>query len=138
VQKLSALGQERTSPRLLSNVRFAPKADIANLPRYVRFVPQADIRIAAKPPLLNYLVGTQQERLGHGEAKGLSSRQINDEIELCRLLDREDGRLRAAQNLVDVVRGTSEQVRDIWVFTYLRWTHPFNAFSLTGSSLTSL
>jgi hypothetical protein len=42
---MSALGQERTWGRPAINVRFTPKADIANEMRNVRFVPQADIQV---------------------------------------------------------------------------------------------
>src|SRR5262249_58932989 len=37
-----------------------------------------------------------------------------DEIELGRLLDRNFARLRPAKNLVDIIGGASEQVRDVW------------------------
>ena len=48
----------------------------------------------------------ETERLGGG--------QIDDEIEFGRLLDREVARLRPAQNLVDIVGGAPEQVREVW------------------------
>ena len=51
---------------------------------------------------------------GTVEAERLGGRQIDDEIELGRLLDRDVGRLRPAQNLVDIVGGAPEQVREIW------------------------
>ena len=50
---------------------------------------------------------------GTVEAERLGGRQIDDEIELGRLLDREVGRLRPAQNLVDIVGGAPEQVREV-------------------------
>ena len=45
------------------------------------------------------------------EAKRLGGRQIDDEVELGRLLDRNVGRFRPAQNLVDKLGGAPEQVR---------------------------
>ena len=47
------------------------------------------------------------------EAERLGGRQVDDQIELGRLLDREVGRLRPAQNLVDIVGGAPEQVREV-------------------------
>src|ERR1700674_3678301 len=60
------------------------------------------------------LVDAQKERLGDGQAERLGGRQIDDEIEFGRLLDRDVGRLRPAQNLVDIVGGAPEQVREVW------------------------
>jgi hypothetical protein len=53
--------------------------------------------------LFDHLVGAREQRRWHVEAKRLGGGQIDDEIELGRLLDRYVGRLRAAQNLVDIV-----------------------------------
>ena len=47
------------------------------------------------------------------EAERLGGREIDDEIEFGRLLDRDVGGLRAAQNLVDIVGGAPEQVREV-------------------------
>ena len=46
------------------------------------------------------------------EAERLGCRQIDDQIELGRLFDREVGRLRSAQNLVNIVGGAPEKVRE--------------------------
>ena len=51
---------------------------------------------------------------GTVEAERLGGVQVDDEIELGRLLDRDVGRLRPAQNLVDIVGGAPEQVREVW------------------------
>jgi hypothetical protein len=40
---MSALGQKQTLKRLRPDVRFTPKADIAERDRHVHFVPKADI-----------------------------------------------------------------------------------------------
>ena len=50
----------------------------------------------------------------HFEAERLGGRQIDDQIELGRLLDRDVSRLRPAQNLVDEVGGAPELVREVW------------------------
>jgi hypothetical protein len=54
-----------------------------------------------------HLVGAGEQRGRHGEAEHLGGRQINDEIELGRLLDRKIGWLRPTQNLVDHRRNRS-------------------------------
>ena len=49
----------------------------------------------------------------HGETERLCSRQIDDEIELGWLLDREVAGLRSAQNFIDIVASAPEQVREV-------------------------
>ena len=67
----------------------------------------------SKNPLLDHLVGERLDRVGHLDAERLGGRKIDHEIEPGRLLDREVGRLRPAQNLVDIVGGAAEQVRKV-------------------------
>jgi hypothetical protein len=62
------------------------------------------------------LVGAQQERLRNRQDERLGGRQVDDEFELGRLLDREVGRLRPAQNLVDIVGGAPKL---IWPICYI-------------------
>src|SRR5262249_18541206 len=63
---------------------------------------------------LDHLVGARQERLRDRQAERLSGGEIDDKIKLGRLLDRDVTRLRAAQNLVDIIGGASILVRDAW------------------------
>src|ERR1700745_2660151 len=65
-------------------------------------------------PSFDHLVGASEEHWRHVEAEDFGGRQIDDEVEFGRLLHREIGRLRAAQNLIDIVRRSSEKVREIW------------------------
>jgi hypothetical protein len=71
----------------------------------------------ASPPgsirLFNHFVGAQQELFWNGQTDRFRRRVVDDKVELDRLLDRDVGRLRTAQNLVDVICGSSEQVRKI-------------------------
>ena len=59
--------------------------------------------------------------------EGLGGRKIDDEIEFDRLLDRNVARLRAAQNLINVVAGAPELIRqvcvrfDVFLETVYRW-----------------
>ena len=48
------------------------------------------------------------------EAKRRGGFEVNDQLELMRLLHRQVGRLDAFENLVDIVRGTSSQVIPIY------------------------
>src|SRR3984893_3873761 len=64
--------------------------------------------------LFDDLVGECEQRRRHLEAKRPSGREIDGELELGRLLDLEVARLRAAQNLVHILGGAPEQVREVW------------------------
>jgi len=57
--------------------------------------------------LFDHLVGAQQKRLRNVQAERLRGRKIEDQIELGRLLNRDVGGLRPAQNLVDQVAGAA-------------------------------
>src|SRR4051794_2239196 len=61
----------------------------------------------------DHLVGAGEQRRWHIEAKCLGGRQIDGEIELGRLLDRNIAGLRTAQNLIDHVRGPPKHVREV-------------------------
>ena len=56
--------------------------------------------------LFNHLVGAGKQHWRHSEAEGLSGLEVDDEFKLSWLLNGEVGRLRATQNLVDIVGGT--------------------------------
>src|SRR5262249_18589197 len=62
---------------------------------------------------LDHLVGTQQERFGNFQSNGLRGGEVDDKIELSRLLDRDIGRLCPAQNLVDEVAGAPVEAREV-------------------------
>src|SRR5262245_64734495 len=69
---------------------------------------------ARATPLLNHLVGAGDERGWHSEAERLGYRNIDDEIEFGRLLDRDVPWLHPAQYLVHKIAGAAEQVWIIW------------------------
>ena len=62
----------------------------------------------------DHLVGAGEQRRRDVQAERLRGRKVDDEVELGRLLDRDVGGLCPAQNLVDIVGGASEQVREVW------------------------
>src|ERR1700730_14316513 len=64
-------------------------------------------------PSLNHLVGPRKQHGRNRQAEHLGGRQIDDKIELGRLLDRDVARLHPAQNLVDKIGGAPEQVREV-------------------------
>jgi hypothetical protein len=66
------------------------------------------------PPRIDHLVGAGEQRRRHVEAERFRGRQVHDQIEFGRLLDREVARLCPAQNLVDIVGGPPEHVRKVW------------------------
>src|SRR5215470_9500704 len=70
---------------------------------------------AAAPPssVMNWRRFIRSPRRRNFEAEYLSGGKVDDEIELDRLLDREIARLCPAQNLVDIVGGAPELVRDV-------------------------
>src|ERR1700738_4379849 len=77
-------------------------------------MPQPDSCSAAKGVLFDDLVGAEEERLGDFEPERLGGREIEDKIEFGRLLDRDIGRLGAAQNLVDKLGSASVLGDGVW------------------------
>src|SRR5215831_5251346 len=58
---------------------------------------------------LDHLVGAGEERFGDGQPERLGGSQVDHELELGRLLDRDVAWLRAAQNLIDILGGAAPQ-----------------------------
>src|SRR5215472_11585752 len=92
-----------------------PKADIGTQSWNVRFVPKADITPRSERSLLfDHLVGAREHRPGNGKTERLGALQVDDKLEFGRLLDRNVGRLRPAQNLVGELSGATVQVGQVW------------------------
>ena len=71
-------------------------------------------------PLFDHFVGAQQERFRDCQPERFGGGQIDDEIELGRLIDRDIARLRPAQNFVSIVGGTLKLVREVWSIGHRR------------------
>jgi hypothetical protein len=54
---------------------------------------------------LDHLVGEQLHRIGHGETECIGGLQVDHQLELCRLHDRQIGRLGAFEDAADVAAG---------------------------------
>src|SRR5215469_1648504 len=63
--------------------------------------------------LFNHLVGASEERLGDRNAKGVGGLEVDDQLELRRLLDGKVGRLGALKDLVDITSGATERAAQI-------------------------
>jgi hypothetical protein len=62
---------------------------------------------------LNHLIGGGQQRLRDGQAEGLRGLEIDDEFETSRLLNRNVGRFRPAQDFVDELGGAPTAARSL-------------------------
>src|SRR5262245_63931205 len=62
----------------------------------------------------DHLIGAREERGRDFKPKRLGGGEVDDEIELGWLLDRNFARLRPTQDLVDQVAGAPEQVSEAW------------------------
>jgi len=74
----------------------------------------ASLRHHAQDALLDHLVRPQQQRRRDGEAEGVRGPEVQREVQLHRTLDRKLSNLCPLEDLVDVARGTAEQIDDIW------------------------
>jgi len=78
-------------------------ADIVRPPRHACFVPNPEVAAS-----FDHLIGAGEQRGRHRKAEDLSGLEVDDQFKLSWLLDGEVGRLRATQNLVDIVGGAPE------------------------------
>src|SRR5215475_13165504 len=105
---MSALDQKQICAVHQPMSALPPIADMCCATRDVRLGPKAD------RPSLDHSVRAYQEGLRDRKPERLSGRQVNNEIELGRLLNWKIGRLCATQYLVNIFRSATEQVRKVW------------------------
>src|SRR5262249_27391904 len=72
------------------------------------------LAVATPCGLLNDLIRPPQQRLRNREPEGLRGREVDDQLELGGLLDRQVGGLGALEDLVHVGRGTSLHLGSIY------------------------
>src|ERR1700687_4838976 len=63
--------------------------------------------------LFDHLVGAGEQCRWHNDAKRLCGLQIDHQLELGRLFDRQVGRLRTLENLVDEARSTTIYISSV-------------------------
>src|SRR3989441_8413535 len=81
--------------------------------RAAQSVFQTSARGGTRASSLDQLVSPQQKRLRDREAKGLRRLDVDHELELGRLLDGQVRRLCAPENLVNIGRRATGEVRNI-------------------------
>src|SRR4029077_9965590 len=84
---------------------FTPLATFERTCRDVCLVPIPDIT-----SLFDHLVGAHQDCFGNGDAEGFRGLEIDDQLEPRRTLDREVGRLCAAQDATDIGTATAKHI----------------------------
>src|SRR5215475_10918892 len=111
---MTAVGHQATKDRYRELVRFASVSRL-NSARLLRRVCAKTGReqVQQTARLFDHLVGAREQRRGHGEAERIGGREINEEIEFGRLLDREFGWLRSTQNLIDQVGSSAPHVSPV-------------------------
>src|SRR5260370_29259353 len=76
---------------------------------------------------LDQLVREYQDKGRDIQTEGFGSREIDDELEFGRLLHRQFGRLRPAQNPINILGGAPELVRKAWPIGHE--TSPYNVIT---------
>jgi hypothetical protein len=72
------------------------------------------MRCSKQQSLFDHVVGKREQFVRNCEAQCLGGREIEDELEFGRPLNRDIAGLRPVQNLVDQVGGAPEQIREVW------------------------
>src|SRR5450631_4468520 len=108
------LGQKRKCPGSRGTSVLPLAADIVSLPRHVRLVPTRD----SKSFLFDHLVGECEQLVWNGEAQRLRSLEVDDQLELGRLLHRHIGRLFSLEYATDIYSYQTIKVGGVGPVTY--------------------
>src|SRR5262249_13319853 len=107
IRAMSALGHKRTFSETCAMSAIPPKADITVTPCHVCFGPKADIAS------FDDLIGDLLKMHRYVETERLGSFEVDHQLELGRLLDRQIGGFFTFQNSVDICRGAVPNVVEI-------------------------
>jgi hypothetical protein len=103
------MGHEQTFQRHKPISALPPKADIGSDVPHVRFVPTSDIARS-----FDDLVGEREHFVGDRQAERLCGLEIDREVKLDWLLDRNIASICAVEDFVNVVSGAPEHGWKIW------------------------
>src|SRR3954447_12271172 len=105
----------RSTPALRGVRRQSPQSTRVAIPRVnCRALLAACLTLALSIPSPNHLFGARQNRLRNRQAQRLGRLEIDHQLVVCRLLDREVGRFGALEDLIDVARGVPIQSAVVW------------------------
>jgi hypothetical protein len=111
--KMSAEGQSRRFDPLPITSGLTRTADISLHALCNAMCHQRTHAPQQTTELFDHLVGGREQRRRHGQPERLRGLEMNDELEICRLLYRKFGRVRAFKNSVHISGGSTEDVRRV-------------------------
>src|SRR5258707_4665432 len=121
---MSLTGHGPPSGRCWPHIRFTPDSRrLAATPKSAESGQLRTHAVQQIPLLFYHLVGSGEECLGDGEADRLGGFQIDHQLELGRILNRQIAHLGAAQDAIDIGKRIGERYRrnSIRRTSVLRW-----------------
>src|SRR5256885_3590102 len=109
----ASFGPPRAAPR--TDKRYARACSIAR-EHPLRALPGPTGKLGAES--LDHVIRTHQERVGNLDPEGFRSLEVDDQVELGGLLDRQVAGPRALEDLVDEARGAPVQVFEVGAISH--------------------